>query len=176
MKTAPTQFHYQIRRDHIDRVKPEELKAIAEEWTRTGKHPDWIRIRATVWGEKLTDAQTRRRLVSKSIPGAPGIIRHLADPRMTLCDYDSPKAPDLSRFWQLARRLGFKPLAIEYHRTRRGWHVATRWNRRFTPDQIITLQTLLGSDPARECFNFLRVDAGGADTNRHWNILFERKL
>lgn len=72
--------------------------------------------------------------------------------------------------------LGVSPLFIRHDRTRRGWHVVIRWNRKFEPAERVALQAVLGSDVKRETLNLMRVIGGRHRGNKRWNILYSHKI
>ena len=48
-------------------------------------------------------------------------------------------------------------------------------NRSLAAIEMVALQSVLGSDPRRECLNLMRVLYGGG-ADRRWNILYSSKL
>lgn len=111
--------------------------------------------------------------------GCPGLVKQKANPRLLLLDFDTPIVPSIFRFTAIQSRLypsGLRFRSIRYDRTARGWHVLIELNQALKPLQVVALQAICGSDPFRECFNYVRVMSGRADKTRDWNILFERKL
>lgn len=154
----------------------EQVERIARQWVATGKTPDGVRLKPVYWGKK--SPRNLRAWLGKNnfYFGCPGIVKRYADPAITMCDYDHGRPPTMPDIWRVAARLDIKPVWVEYDRTRRGWHLTIKWNRKFKPAETIALQSILGSDPGRETFNLLRVLSGKAERNRRWNLLFERKL
>lgn len=154
-----------------------DLGAIFDAWVETGRTPPGCRVNVRVWDEpSWTQKRIREELKARNVvlKGCPGVVRYYAEPDLTLCDYDTPQAPTWFTIANLARSLDLKPIAIEYHRTKRGWHLAVKWSRRMKPGEIVAIQVLLGSDRGREVFNLRRVLSG--KTDRRWNLLFEFKL
>jgi hypothetical protein len=163
----------------IKRLRPNAatMRQIIGVWIETGKTPPEVKIKATIWGEKLTGPEVRRRLAEMRLHyGCPGLVKAYARPDTTYCDYDTETPPPVRVVYELAQWLGIRPLFIREDRTRRGWHRVIRWNRKFTPGVIVALQMAMQSDAKRERFNLLRVLSGDAESNRRWNLLFERKL
>ena len=64
--------------------------------------------------------------------------------------------------------------AVRYDRTRRGWHVVVAVRDDVPPMGIVAAQAILGSDLAREGFNFMRTlhRPRGFFRNR-WNVLYK---
>jgi hypothetical protein len=180
VKTKPLlQFHFRFRGRTFARMKPtrETLRELARQWLDTGKQRSGVRCSATLWGKPSQRRHIRTALKGRTLANiCPGIVSHYADESMTLCDYDTPKAPKLAQVWKVAQSLGLVPLAVEYQASRRGWHLAVTWNREFIPAEIVAIQLLLDSDHKREKFNLRRVLSGGAEDSKHWNILFHKKL
>jgi hypothetical protein len=83
--------------------------------------------------------------------------------------------------WVTSRIIGLRVNFIRYDRTRRGWHIVIRLERRkrknggFTPLEKVALQAVFGSDARREALNLMRVINGNGKDKR-WNILYSRKL
>lgn len=183
-KAAPANIQIRIRMKGaaIKRLRPTAatMRQLINVWIETGKLPPEVKIEATVWDkEKLTQTQVRAKLRGMKLYfGCPGLVEAYARPDTTMCDYDEPKPLALicETQWKLAREFGIRPLWIRQDRTTRGWHVTTRWNRKFSPAEIVALQCLMGSDPVRERFNLLRVFSGQAESNKRWNLLFAHKL
>lgn len=171
--TLLTQIRFRIR----NRRKPTRdlIEKLGRYWLATGETPPGVTIEPMVWDGRGPE-EAREYLRSRRVLfGCPGVVKQYADPRVTMCDFDTRKAPDLKRFWRVAHTINARPELIRYDRTRRGWHVLIRWDRKFSPAEIVALQAMFGSDPAREMFNLARVLSGGARSNR-WNLLFEEKL
>lgn len=155
-----------------------QLADIRDRWLLTGEQPEGIVITPTEWSGKgrETDARAYIAGMSRRKIGRAGVVKCAARPEWTYCDYDTARPPALRRFWWLARLTGLRPDAIEYDRTRRGWHVLVRWDRALTPIEQVAIQAALGSDYRRETYNLARVLSGKADDNPAWNLLFERKV
>jgi hypothetical protein len=147
------------------------IELARSEWLAGRKTPGVV-ITPICWAREQSDT---RAAVETGYIGKAGIVKYEADPRRTLCDYDTVTPPSLELVYRIARMLEIKPVLIEYNRTRRGWHLIITWNRRFKPIEIVALQCCLHSDIRRETFNLARVFSGKA-RSRRWNILFERKL
>lgn len=96
------------------------------------------------------------------------------------CDYDGRRPPRLTRACWLLARAGYR---VRWWSERRspggkGWHVeietvpAVR-----SAVEVVALQAVLGSDPAREACNVTRarqVERGEVDRywSRRWNVLY----
>jgi hypothetical protein len=66
---------------------------------------------------------------------------------------------------------------VNIMQTKKGFHTYLTVSSNKTdllPKDIVCLQSLLGSDFKRECFNFLRVKSGML-LNENWNVLFSKK-
>jgi hypothetical protein len=139
-----------------------------------------VRVRVTDWDGHSQDEirEWMRTHPEWALNRAPGIVARYARQNQTFCDYDTPKIQDgsISNIFRIARCLGIKPKWVEYRRTKRGWHLAIEWNRKFSPAETVALQAVLGSDPVREMFNLTRALSGKAVKNKRWNLLFERKV
>lgn len=62
---------------------------------------------------------------------------------------------------------------MRYDRTRRGWHVTVRIGRTIPPALVVAAQAILGSDPAREAFNAMRVQSAPKGFwGERWNVLY----
>jgi hypothetical protein len=181
MNRAAIQIRVRMKGAAMRRWRPTRatIRQMIQVWIATGDLPPDVRITGTIWGETSRPAEIRRRL-GDMLPGlhfgCPGVVKAYARPDTTYCDYDSPKAPPVWDVYQLAQRLGIKPLYIREDRTVRGWHRVVRWNRKFEPFCIVAMQLAMGSDLNREGFNLLRVLSGDARKNKRWNLLFDRKL
>ena len=110
-----------------------------------------------------------------------GRVEELANPRHLLLDYDRAKTPSLRDVYRVARIAGFGVEWVRHDRTRRGWHVVIRTDRKLLPAEQVALQAILGSDPRRELLNIMRVIAirrrdPGVEWRGRWNILFSGKL
>jgi hypothetical protein len=165
------QVQYAVPRPLLP-VKRADLIAAFDAWRRG--EASAIRVRVTVWGERLTEAEKRARVAQLGqLRHRPGRVERYADPFVTMCDHDG-KRPELWPVWRIARQLGIVPVGIQERKTRHGWHRTIVWNRKFTPAETIALQLLLGSDRQREAFNLQRA-LTGTRSNR-WNLLFTYKL
>ncbi len=154
------------------------IRQMEQVWLQTGRTPPGVTIRGTVWGERLSQKDARKRLLESGaeIGGCPGLVRYEAQPNVTMADYDTPEGlPPLTEVWAVAGQLGLRPVAIEDHKTARGWHRTVFWDRKFSPAETVCLQLLMGSDRSREVCNLRRILSGDADGNPRWNLLFERK-
>lgn len=88
--------------------------------------------------------------------------------------------PTLSRWVALLDRAGKRLRWVSYTRSPsgKGWHVEMLVSPRpKTRMEVVALQAVLGSDPAREAYNIVR--AGLADTKQvpaywrqRWNVLY----
>lgn len=117
-----------------------------------------------------------RRAVADGFIGRAGVVKLYGAADLTLCDYDSGEwAPPVGFIGRIAKMINARPVWLRYDRTRRGWHLIIKWNRRFTPREIVAIQCVLGSDRKREAYNLARVLSGKA-RNYRWNLLFDYKL
>lgn len=86
--------------------------------------------------------------------------------------------------FSICRIVGIKPLATRYHRTKRGWHITLFMGDEspsLTRNDIVTMQSILGSDPMREALNLMRVRAMRGKRvpkfwKQRWNILYDYKV
>lgn len=148
-----------------------DIERARQDWLE-GRPTRGVKVVPISWARKK---RSTRAAVECGYIGQAGIVKYEASPRRTLCDYDTSVVPSLQLVYRVAHMLDIRPLVIEYDRTRRGWHLIIEWNRRFRPIEIVALQCVLRSDPARELFNLARVFSGKARSKR-WNILFQTKL
>lgn len=100
---------------------------------------------------------------------------------MLRCDYDGKRPPPLVRVCWLLARAGYRVQSLSERRSPggQGWHVEVA----LTPAprtcvEVVALQAVLGSDPAREACNVTR--ARMVDTKqvsrfwaRRWNVLYQ---
>lgn len=110
-----------------------------------------------------------------------GVVRKTTNPRELYLDFDRPKGPTLPMIWTVLRAVGLRPGAIEYRRSRRGWHVVVPVNAALLPAEQVALQAVMGSDSRRELLNAMRVISirrRGARPfwRARWNLLYARKL
>lgn len=73
------------------------------------------------------------------------------------CDFDGPIPRDTE--WRIrfaAWTIGFTVKYVRFDRTRNGWHMIVETRERFTPTELVLLQSLLGSDWKREVYNARR--------------------
>jgi hypothetical protein len=176
------QWHVRVLRKSFSRIQTRaDMRAAIQYWLDTGKQKPGLKVSATVWKEGYS-SPTPLRQVRREMRGCkltyicPGLVSHYAEPNRTLCDYDTQRAPNLKRVWSVAQQLGIVPLAVEYQKSKRGWHLAVTWNRDFSPAEIVAIQLLLGSDRYREMFNLARILSRVVDTRKCANILFLKKL
>lgn len=159
-----------------------QVEAWGRSWAETGAEPEGVRIIPMVWreGGLMTLLATRRYLQSMDrhlFFGCPGIVRYEAHPNLILLDYDTEQNQSLEHLYFLSMNGVISVDWIEDHRTARGWHRVIRVRNPLTPLETVTLQAILGSDPRRETYNFVRVRSMGRKSHTaRWNILFERKL
>lgn len=85
------------------------------------------------------------------------VERHSA--RVILLDYDGKvPAKFLARVrWVLRVAVGTRPVWVRQDRTRHGWHFVIAVARTLSPQRVVLVQSLLGSDWRRETFNARRV-------------------
>jgi hypothetical protein len=68
----------------------------------------------------------------------------------------------------------WKVEGVRYDRTRRGWHVLVGIRQAITPPLVVAAQAVLGSDPARESYNLMRVQRPRRGFFRdRWNVLYK---
>jgi hypothetical protein len=169
---------YAITRAAAVTLTPAGLAAIFEHWVQTGATPAGVKIDVKMWGKPWSQDRIRRHLqeTGERPLGCPGIVRYYAHPNLTLCDYDTAEAPSSFLISDLVKDTGRRVEWAEYHRTRRGWHLAIYWARPMAPGEQLAIQYALGSDPGRERFNLVRLLRSGGRPGRRWNLLFETKL
>jgi len=84
----------------------------------------------------------------------------------------------INRFKIVLHIIGFIKLEdINVMQTKKGFHVYLAIESKkvvLLPSDLVCLQSLMGSDYKRECFNFLRVKSGLV-LDDSWNVLFNRK-
>lgn len=132
-----------------------------------------VEVRPIAWTGTIGDLRKALRERTAFI-GQAGIVKNYADPYMTFCDYDGKWFPSLMRIARLAQMLEMRPAWIRQDRTRHGWHLVIRWDRRLSRLEQVAIQCVLGSDLQRESYNLARVMSGKCSPR--WNLLFERKL
>lgn len=98
-----------------------------------------------------------------------------------LLDFDRPSLPRNfdALLHHCVERWMLTVEAVSYARSRRGWHVAIYVRERLCPGEIVAMQALLGSDPARERLNLgraRRLQGAPEFWRRRWNVLYSRKL
>jgi hypothetical protein len=73
----------------------------------------------------------------------------------------------------IRRFLKFQRYDIDKSKTRHGYHIMLTFGceRKLEDKDIVFFQLMLGSDPNREMFNWLRVVSGC----KRWNVLFKEK-
>jgi hypothetical protein len=151
------------------------VRDLKHDYLETGKSPQGVRITITVWGKDWTQQQARAHVAARWRGGVrAGLVDHYAGPQTTLHDYDGREPPTMAEIAKIAANLGARIEAIEYAASRRGWHVAITWARKWTPAETVAVQAILGSDPNREAYNLGRVLSG--NKNAGWNILFKKKI
>lgn len=167
------QVQYAVPRSYGP-VSKADLVAALDTWL-AGRR-GLIRVLVTVWGEKLTEDQKRDRVrqLGADRRHRPGKVERLAEPNVTMCDYDGPELPQLWQVWKLGRQLGAAPIGVQDRKTAHGWHRVIVWSRNFKPAETIAIQLLLGSDREREAFNLKRAMTG--TRSDRWNLLFTYKL
>lgn len=97
-----------------------------------------------------------------------------------MSDFDTGASPPRyeQRLNHLAHHTGLRPIWQELDRTRHGWHLIVKWNRRLQPAEIIAIQAILGSDYKREIHNLMRAMSGGVRSilgAERWNLLYSSK-
>lgn len=175
-----SQFRFELRGTKSLGIKITKrlLERIARQWIRTGKSPHYCRVIPIIWS-KRSPSNVRRFFSSREKVrfGCPGVVRYYGSPRTLLLDFDHIWPVTFIMISAVFRHLNLNSECIEYHRTRRGWHVAIRLKGDgLKPAEICALQVLLGSDPRRETFNLSRVLSGKAEKNHRWNLLFDYKV
>lgn len=88
-------------------------------------------------------------------------------------DIDEKKNLDrkLDRIAEIALHLGLDVQSVEVAETRKGFHVKIIIRNDIKEYNIVTIQSLMGSDWLRETYNFIRV----AKREKKWNVLFSQK-
>jgi hypothetical protein len=138
-----------------------------------GRQTPGVKVEAVIW--RGTETELKRSIRSHAAYiGNAGIVKQLADPRITLSDLDGEWRPSMGLLLRIARMLDTKIIWIREDKTKNGWHMVIKWVRRFRPAEQIAIQCILGSDREREAYNLARV-LTGKRSNR-WNLLFERKI
>jgi hypothetical protein len=93
-------------------------------------------------------------------------------------DWDLPEAPDLDRMTALLERMDRKigSVTVSKSPSGAGWHMRLRIvPRPESPMEVVALQAILGSDPWRECMQFLRArmfESCPDHMQEHWNVLY----
>lgn len=164
------QIQYRIRgRQPTKRLIAEARKAYAENKVL----PSGVTVKPLAWLGTTADLRKALRQ-RKAFIGHAGIVKSYADPRLTLCDYDSDWRLPIHHVVRIAQMVSAWPVWLREDRTARGWHVLIYWNRPFKPIEQVAIQCVLGSDRQREAYNLARVLSG--KKSKRWNLLFERKL
>jgi intein-encoded DNA endonuclease-like protein len=97
-------------------------------------------------------------------------------------DNENPsKTMDIERIGYVARILRINIADVEAYRTAHGIHVKIKTNGKIHPFTAVLIQTLMGSDYAKECYDAIRVYnllAGKFNdiAKKTWNVLFYKKL
>lgn len=73
----------------------------------------------------------------------------------------------------LLLRLDITDVSVE--KSKHGWHITLNIKNKMNDHEIVCVQSLMGSDYKRECFNLLRVHSGKFP-NQSWNVLFKKKF
>jgi hypothetical protein len=105
----------------------------------------------------------------------------MTNSRELFLDFDRPRPPTLKMIWTVLRAMNLRPGAIEYRRSRRGWHVVVPVNASLLPAEQVALQAVMGSDSRRELLNAMRVLSirrRGARPfwRARWNLLYAHKI
>lgn len=108
-------------------------------------------------------------------------MRKTTNERELYLDFDRPKGPTLPMIWTVLRAAGLRPGAIEYRRSRRGWHVVIPVNVPLLPAEQVAIQAVMGSDSRRELLNLhrvlhIRLKGASAFWQARWNLLYAHKL
>lgn len=162
------QLQYRFRRKPSRRLIEAARKAFA-----AGERVPGVEVRPIAWTGSVEGLKRAIR-TKKAYVGNAGIVKQYAEPDLTMCDHDSEYRPPIAVVVRIARMLDAKILWLREDRTKHGWHVLIKWNRRFRPAELIAIQCILGSDREREAYNLSRVVSGKKSVR--WNLLFERKL
>jgi hypothetical protein len=67
--------------------------------------------------------------------------------------------------------LGLKEINCKIRNTKHGYHWYIKIKETLTPIETCLIQTLMGSDYKRECFNLIRIK----HHCKRWNVLFQKK-
>ena len=141
------QWHYRLERG-LPAPSKRDLEGVSKRWLATGETPEGYHIGATIWGRgRSTRAEIKRAMNGRKFGNlCPGIVSHFHQANVTLCDFDSPSKPSLSRVWTVARQLRLKPLSIELKRSSsgKGWHMIVTWDRAFSH-----METVYNPDASR---------------------------
>ena len=102
-----------------------------------------------------------------------------------LLDFDNNhpgKMLDVERIGYVARRLRLEFTDIKAYRTANGFHVYMKLKEKVHPITAVLIQSLMGSDYARETYNAIRVYNLLAYPGRYpeyawhvWNVLYKEK-
>lgn len=160
-------------------LKPtrELVRGALRQFLRSGTTPANITLQPVCWsGHSPERIQECIRSAGARTTDCPGVVRYYARPELVLMDFDSDEPVTIPTIRGVIVRLHLKVRAIEYHRTRRGWHVVLLLKQQLKPAETVALQAILGSDPLRETFNLARILGGQADESFRWNLLFDYKL
>lgn len=160
-------------------LKPtrELVRGALRQFVRSGTTPANITIQPVCWsGHEPVRIRECIRSAGASTSDCPGVVRYYARPELVLMDFDNQEPVTIPEIREVMVRLGLKILAIEYQKTRRGWHVVLLLEQKLKPAETVALQAILGSDRQREAFNLARVLGGKADESFRWNLLFDYKL
>lgn len=147
------------------------IEALGRRWLRKERLPAGVSITPRIWGSGQVDELRNEHVLF----GCPGVVKYFARPDFVMCDYDNGPAPGIPAVHRVMDTLGLRVRAVEYAKTRRGWHMVIALREQLSPAETTALQAILGSDPARETFNLARVRSGKT-SDQAWNILFEYKL
>lgn len=163
---------------YVFKVKPSRalVREALQTFIRTGKSPTFAEVQPVCWsGHDPERIQACLRSAGQK-SACPGVVGYYARPELVLLDFDNEEPVDLIRVRRTLTTLGLKVRALEYAKTRRGWHVVLLLAQGLQPAETVALQAILGSDPGRETFNLARILGGKAEKSYRWNLLFDYKL
>jgi hypothetical protein len=90
-------------------------------------------------------------------------------------DYDGISFEDVKQIFQHRGWIirFFKMVYVDVSKTRKGYHVRIKIQKKLDDRDLLLLQILLGSDINREIYNFVRQQNG--ELLKNWNRLYDKK-
>jgi hypothetical protein len=156
-----------------------ELDSWRLRWINGKPLPRGVLVEAIDWQDQYrTDDSIKEELrKKKKIRTVAGVVARYAADGITMCDYDRRVVNPEQRVFRVARLIRRAVEWMEFRKTARGWHLTIKWAGCFSPMETVAIQTILGSDPYREAFNFARVQFGvNVRIRERWNLLFKEKI